>query len=177
MPQSQRHQFTHLRSLIKPSINSPSFRTYNLSLLLRASSICGSTSAGLPSTIPDASSFGVSASAELGERDRDQSAGGRVETDEGTVRPPLALDCGAVFVVAAAAIKMAPKEGEGEGMGDMEAEEGFVDGRNDGGSANKDTRIGEFEYAILNSSMIQGEDVARYGRRLSRAPEWTYLET
>jgi hypothetical protein len=87
----------------------------------------------------------VSASAGIGERERDQSADGRVETDEGTTRPPLALECGAVFVVAAAAIKMVPKEGEGEGMGDMEAEEGFVDGRNDGGSANKDTWIGDFE--------------------------------
>ena len=51
-------QDTHLLSLINASICSPSFRTYNLSLFLKASKI-GSTSTGVPlfvlgSIVPEA---------------------------------------------------------------------------------------------------------------------------
>ena len=88
--------------------------------------------------MPDASSFGVSAPAGLGDRERDQSPEGGVvgvEPDGGTTRPPVALESGAMLVVAAAAINIVLKDGEGEGMRDMGVEEGFVSERKDGGSA------------------------------------------
>jgi hypothetical protein len=88
----------------------------------------------------DTSSLKVSAPAGLGDRERTQSAGGGVigDGDDGsTARPPLELECGAIFVVAAAAINIELKDGEGEEMRDKGVEEGFVGARKDGGSAKK----------------------------------------
>lgn len=87
--------------------------------------------------MPDTSSFEVSAPAGLGDRERNQSAGGGVAGlghDGSTERPPLKLECGAAFVVAAA-INIVVNDGEGEGMRDKGVEEGFVGARKDGGSA------------------------------------------
>jgi len=85
----------------------------------------------------DTSSLEGSAPGGLGDRERTQSAGGgvmREGEDDNTVRPPLEVECGAVFVVAAAAINIELKEGEGEGMRDKGVEEEFVGERKDGGS-------------------------------------------
>lgn len=62
---------THLRSVISPSMSSPSFKTYSLSLLLRASRICRSTSALWPLVVPvGLSGSPLSASASAGGVDR-----------------------------------------------------------------------------------------------------------
>ena len=83
--------------------------------------------------MPDTSSFGVSAPAGIGDREGGQSIeGGVVGDNGGTARPTLPLESGAVLAVAAAAINIVVKEGEGEGMRDMGVEDGL---RKDGGSA------------------------------------------
>lgn len=106
----------------------------------------------------DTSSLEVSAPAGLGDRERAQSAGGGVtgEGDNGnTARPPLELECGAIFVFAAAAINIELNDGEGEEMRDKGVEEGFEGARKDGGSARQ--RCG------VSTKYYWERVVARYG--------------
>jgi hypothetical protein len=119
---SLKEWFAHLCSFIKPSISSPNFKTYSLSLLLRASRICGSTSlrrefksSGLPGSLfceSDATSVG-----DCGSREGD----GELEIE-------LNMGLASEFELELAPICNPTigndGSGEGEGMREMGAEAG-----------------------------------------------------
>jgi len=68
--------------------------------------------------MPDTSSFEVSAARRIGDRERNNQQGGvaGLGHDGSTERPPLKLECGAAFVVAAA-INIVVNDGEGKACG------------------------------------------------------------
>lgn len=86
----------------------------------------------MPSPLPRlcVSSLGASELAGLGERERGQSAGGEDKSGREAIEPILAvLEGGAEW-----AISRVLNDGEGEGMGEIEVDEEFMGGRNEGGS-------------------------------------------
>lgn len=90
-------QEAHLRSLIRPSIDSPSFNTHSLSLLRKASRICGSTSVELASgpVMLCGSSLINSGKTELRDCDAAQSPAGGVEGDGDMLAIPALAGCAA----------------------------------------------------------------------------------
>jgi hypothetical protein len=144
---SLKEWFAHLCSLIKPSINSPNFKTYSLSLLLRASTICGSTSlrrelksSGLPGSL-----FCESEATRVGESDSREGYG---ELEIG-----LYMGMASEFELELEPIFKATMGNEGGGEGEGMREMGADAGKRMGGSV------------VIKAICVQINGLNKHGRR------------